>query len=307
MGLVVTDRSKGTMDPRLQSDTASIANRFGQGLPEAESVEALMESPSAEKGEMLGGDTDKAKHVGAVNAAEADSLENGTRHERLYGGEWRASFGNVTLRPSTFRQWWPSWPDTLVYSGIGWKPGTQLGLGISGPASLFGQHGSSFVVENGVLLGYEGIRSSACTVRRTDRGDYGPDSVQTVGLAEDAFGMTRIVCDYQAAFGYRIVVRSVALEPYTGFSLVNWDFVFLGGREMNNTTTMGFRLGVIGPPVLGGKIYIGDFYLQIQSCAFYFRPLIDHWVFMINNDTSRRGSLSPGKASNLTISIGTLW
>ncbi len=342
VGLAPAGGSQGYVGMREQDVNDSIASQSGPQTHEAAFGEGVIRTSLAEKGGLLGGETilrmagkkaadsklvkeviaahanegavqdqihipeDKAKQIKAVRAAEADSLEEERRKVRLYGGEWRASFGNATLRPGTLRLWWP-WPDTLEYSGIEWKPGIHLGLGISGPVASLGQYGRSFVVENGVLLGCENMRSSACTVLRTAKPHYGPETVQKVQLAENAFGMKRVVCDYQAGFGYRIVVKSVALEPYCGFSLVNWGFAFLSGSEMHNTTTMGFRLGFVGPPVLGGKIYIGDFFLQIQSSAFYFRPLIDFWVFMIDTDTSRRGSLSPGKASNLSISVGTLW
>jgi hypothetical protein len=220
-----------------------------------------------------------------------------------YGDEGLVSSGKSTLGPSTFRKWQDSTYD-FEYSGIEWKPGTHLALGMSIPST--NRYGNSFVVDNGVSLAYENNKSAACTVVRTDKLT---NKTATARFGENAFGLNRIICDDALEFGYRIVLKPVALEPYLGFALLEWEFDFLGGSEMNSKTLSVSRWGFGGRPTLGGKVYVGSFFLQVQSCS-YSKPLVNFGVpsdDYIDYATNIKGSFLPGKASSLSISIGTLW
>jgi len=218
-----------------------------------------------------------------------------------YGGKWFASWGYSRLGPSTLREWQGSTYD-WQYGGVNWKSGPHLALAFSFPMTT-NPYGNSFTVDDGIMLGYESNQNLAGTVTRTDNLTHATTSAR---LAGDAFTTHRILDDDFFRFGYRIVARPAAFEPYLGFSLLGFDFGLLSGSAVpsDRGMTMGLYLG--GRPTVGGRVYLGRFFLQMESLI-RSTPLLSLSLVSDNTSSGPNISLSPGKASGLSIALGTTW
>jgi len=228
----------------------------------------------------------------------------GRKEPTAYGKRWSASLGTSTLGPSTYRKWQGSAYD-WTYSRIKWCPGTHLALGLTSPLTSM-PYGNSFVVDGGFLFAFEDNQSAACTAVRTDSLTGRSTNVP---LAGNAFETNRISVDNPFRLGYRVVLSPVALEPYLGFSLWGAEYDLIRDTQMSNSALSGFELGVGGWPTLGGRLYVGSFYLQVES-SIYSRPLLTFNVIpdnRIDYATNTRASFSPGLASRLSLSVGTTW